>query len=191
MFLDPNHMRKDISEEGVGLKADKTAIQADAMECLRQLAVWSDQAGRVLLEKDPAAMAALRALATEEGKALTPESKRTAGKALLAITGITFEPKDFEIQLKQLMLGDKGARRVAYTQIDQTVLSGDLGATMELAKACVAPLVHGVLCAAASWVDAAEARQAYVLLGKLILLDPLQVRLFGASLPRPIQTIQV
>ena len=48
-------------------------------------------------------------------------------------------------------------------------------ACVELAKACVAPLVHGVLCADASRVDADEARQAYMVLGKLMMLDPLQV----------------
>ena len=48
---------------------------------------------------------------------------------------------------------------------------------VELAKACIAPLVHGVLCADVSRVDAAEARDAFLLLGELVHLDPVKVRM--------------
>ena len=44
-----------------------------------------------------------------------------------------------------------------------------------VATACVAPLVDSILCAESSRVDSAEAQQAYLLLGSLMLLDPLTV----------------
>ena len=172
LFLDPKHMRKDITDAGGGLKADKKAIQMQATECLRQLAVWIDPAGRALLEKDPAAMAALRSLSTIQGKALTEECRQAAEETLLSIVAITSDLGVFEKPLKAFVVGTKDERQAAYTQVAE-LLDGHSADKVKLAKACVAPLVHGVLCADTSRVDAAEARRAYMVLGKLVHLDPL------------------
>jgi hypothetical protein len=90
LFLD---MRKDISDESDGLKADKKAIQADAAECILQLAVF-EPAGRELLEQHPSVMDALCALASG-GKALTEEARVSAVGALMAIenTSLSREPE--------------------------------------------------------------------------------------------------
>ena len=83
LFLDPDHPRKDADD------SEKVPLQTDACGCFLQLAVF--EPGRELLQSDPAAMDALRALA--DGKAMTEEGKLSAHNALVAIEGVTREPE--------------------------------------------------------------------------------------------------
>ena len=76
-------MRKDADD------SEKAPIQTDVCDCFLQLAVF--EPGRELLQSDPTAMVALRALA--DGKALTEEGKLSAHNALVAIEGVTREPE--------------------------------------------------------------------------------------------------
>ena len=61
LLLDPGHVRAELAD-GV-----KTAIQADAADCLMQVALF--EPGRALLEANRAAMDALRALAAGQARA--------------------------------------------------------------------------------------------------------------------------
>ena len=82
-FLDADHHRKDAPD------SEKAPLQTDACDCFLQLAVF--EPGRELLQSDPAAMDALRALA--DGKALTEEGKLSAHNTIVAIEGVTREPE--------------------------------------------------------------------------------------------------
>ena len=82
-FLDADHPRTDAPD------SEKAPLQTDVCDCFVQLAVF--EPGRELLQSDPAAMDALRALA--DGKALTEEGKLSAHSALVAIEGVTREPE--------------------------------------------------------------------------------------------------
>ena len=83
LFLDADHLRKDADD------SEKAPVQTDVCDCFLQLAVF--ERGRELLQSDPAAMDALRALA--DGKAMTEEGKLSAHNALVAIEGVTREPE--------------------------------------------------------------------------------------------------
>jgi hypothetical protein len=78
LFLEPEHARKGAAD------SMKAPIQADAAGCLLQVAVF--EAGRAMLQRDPAAVRALRVLA--DGGALTEEAKLSAEGALVAIEGV-------------------------------------------------------------------------------------------------------
>ena len=73
-----------------------------------------------------------------------------------------------------LRAADKGQRNAGYDQLAALAEEGRDDASV-IAQMCVAPLVDGVLCADASSVDAAEARQAGLLLGELMMLGGLPV----------------
>ena len=77
LLLDPAHPRQQADPE------IKAAIQADAAECLLQIALLD--AGRALLQSQGEVLDALRALAG--GAALTPQAAGSATGALLAIEG--------------------------------------------------------------------------------------------------------
>ena len=79
LFLDSEHMRKGAAD------SMKAPIQADAAECLLQIALLEE--GRVVLENDGAAMAALRALASGPSLALTKSAKVSADGGMMAIEG--------------------------------------------------------------------------------------------------------
>ena len=77
-------------------------------------------------------------------------------------------------RIAELLGGDKADRLSAFAELEDS-------ADAELAAASVVPLVEKVLCADESRVDAAEARHAYLALGKMVMLDPVKV---GAELFR-------
>ena len=85
------------------------------------------------------------------------------GSASLGVDGLVVRTVD-----TQQSLGSTGATGEVMRTHRTRVVVG-------VATACVAPLVDSVLCAEALRVDSAEAQQAYLLLGSLILLDPLTV----------------
>ena len=84
------------------------------------------------------------------------------GSASLGVDGLVVRTVD-----TQQALGSTGAMEVMQTHHTRVAVG--------VATACVAPLVDSILCAEASRVDSAEAQQAYLLLGSLMLLDPLTV----------------
>ena len=84
LLLDPDHFRKDTDAH------IKAAIQADAADCLLQLALF--EPGRALLERDSAAMDTLRQLSVS-GVALTEQATLSANGALMAVLGREREPE--------------------------------------------------------------------------------------------------
>ena len=78
LFLDPEHVRKDMDE------TVRARIQRDGAECFLQLALF--EPGRELLEQHPEALDALRALV--DGAALTEEARLSASSALAAVEGV-------------------------------------------------------------------------------------------------------
>jgi hypothetical protein len=95
LFLDPDHVRID-TEDSMAPKGSITAakgpIQAEAADCFLQIAVF--EPGRALLQQDPTAMRALRALADPStDAALTAEARMSAVGALVAIEGLSREPE--------------------------------------------------------------------------------------------------
>lgn len=83
LLLDVNHCRKDVDPQ------IKAAIQADATDCLLQLALC--EPGQALLAQDSTVTDALKALADSEaqhsGGALSEKVKLSANGALLALLG--------------------------------------------------------------------------------------------------------
>ena len=72
---------------GSSSTAAKGPIQAEAADCFLQIAVF--EPGRLLLQQDPAAMLALRALADPSNDcALTAKARLSAAGALVAIEGL-------------------------------------------------------------------------------------------------------
>ena len=71
-----------------------------------------------------------------------------------------------------LLAGDKAQRAAAYEELAAVA---DCAQPPEWLAACIPPLWTGVLCADASEVDSAEAQRAYLVLSRLMLLDPLTV----------------
>ena len=76
-------------------------------------------------------------------------------------------------RIETLLAGEQSQRASAYEELAAV-------ASVELAKACVASLVN-VLCAPEERIGSAEAQRAYLVLGGLMLLDPVAV---GAELLR-------
>lgn len=68
--------------------------------------------------------------------------------------------------------GDQPQRDAVYRELSALCASGGAQPnSVEVATACVAPLIDSVLCADASRCDAAEARRAYLVLVQLLMLD--------------------
>jgi hypothetical protein len=74
-----------------------------------------------------------------------------------------------------LLDDDQAERGRAYAELTALADAGGGAVAVGVAMACVAPLVDGVLCADASRVGGAEARRASLVLGQLVLLEPLAV----------------
>jgi hypothetical protein len=77
--------------------------------------------------------------------------------------------------------GDRDQREAAFVELDTIIARGDSSgggereALVDVAVACVGPLIKTVFAADVSVVDAAEFRRAHLVLGKLSLLDPLRL----------------
>ena len=116
--------------------------------------------------------AALIALLFADPAELEPQPAEPG--ALLNATPGTSTAEMTAARIGALLAGDEGQRAVAYAELAAIANGDGVGAT-SVATACVAPLVDSVLCADASRVDRAEAQRASLLLGGMILLDPLAV----------------
>ena len=88
LLLDPEHVKKDADA------SIQAAVQADAAECLLQIAVFVP--GRALMESDGATIEALRALAN--GQAMTEEAAVSANgvsRRCLSSPTVRFQMSDF------------------------------------------------------------------------------------------------
>jgi hypothetical protein len=73
-----------------------------------------------------------------------------------------------------LLAGDEAQRTAALQELAALAKSEDAD-RIAVATACIAPLVESVLLADVSHVGSTEAQEAYVVLGSLVLLDPVTV----------------
>eukprot|EP01043_Picozoa_sp_COSAG02_P044766 COSAG02_NODE_4029_length_5885_cov_88.549430_4_plen_556_part_00 len=105
LLLDLNHCRKDVDLQ------IKAAIQADATDCLLQLALY--EPGRALLAQDSTARDALKALTAQDneahnsGGALSEQVKLSADGALLALLGKANHETNPDSKLAMVTQGQK------------------------------------------------------------------------------------
>ena len=144
LILDPDHCRKDTDE------SVKAAIQADAADCLLQLAVFEPH-GRQLLESNHAVIEALHALA--DGKAFTEAAQISANGALMALEGRVREPEparegdEAEADLHLMMSYQWDHQRVIERVVRSLQTRGHLvwfGAHHTLSNAFGCAIAHGL-----------------------------------------------
>jgi hypothetical protein len=77
-------------------------------------------------------------------------------------------------RIAALLAGDRQQREAAFGELGSLAGAAPTAEAVDVASACVAPLIS-LLCADASRIASAEARRVGVLLGALMLLDPVKV----------------